>query len=58
MKDYNPTENHKYRNKGATLNERKKIVYDNVQGEHKMHVHYSQQKEVFGTTEGAQNVSE
>jgi len=58
MKDYIPNENYKHRNKGVTLNERKEVVYDTVQREHKMHVHYSEQKEVFDITEGAQNVSE
>jgi hypothetical protein len=49
MKDYVPTENYKQRNKSATLSEIKKVVYDTVQREHKMRVHYSEQKEVFGT---------
>jgi len=58
MIDYIPTENYKHRNKGATLNERKKVVCDTVQREHKMLVHYSEQKEIFDTTEGTQNVIE
>jgi len=43
--------------KSATLNERKRVVYDTVQKEHKMQVHYSAERGIWHCAEGAQNVS-